>query len=50
MIAITKPFLPPQDEYQEYLDDIWKRNWLTNMGPLSSDLEIKLKQHLHVDH
>ena len=50
MIAITKPFLPPQDEYQEYLDGIWKRNWLTNMGPLSSDLEIKLKQHLKVKH
>lgn len=50
MIAITKPFLPPQDEYQEYLNGVWKRKWLTNMGPLSSDLEIKLKQHLKVKH
>ena len=50
MIPITKPFLPPQEEYQEYLDGIWTRNWLTNMGPLSSDLEIKLKQHLKVKH
>lgn len=50
MIAITKPFLPPQEEYQKYLDGIWKRNWLTNMGPLASELEMKLKNHLNVKH
>ena len=50
MIAITKPFLPPQEEYEKYLSGIWTRNWLTNMGPLSSDLEISLKQHLQVKH
>lgn len=50
MIAITRPFLPPQEEYEKYLDGIWTRNWLTNMGPLSSDLEISLKQHLQVKH
>lgn len=50
MIPVTKPFLPPQSEYQSYLDDIWKRQWLTNMGPLSSDLELKLKDFLKVKH
>ncbi|MGV8963846.1 MAG: DegT/DnrJ/EryC1/StrS family aminotransferase [Candidatus Saccharimonadaceae bacterium] len=50
MIAITKPFLPPQEEYQKYLNGIWKRNWLTNMGPLASELEMKLKDHLNVNH
>lgn len=50
MISITRPFLPPQEEYQKYLDGIWKRNWLTNMGPLSSELEMKLKKHFHVKH
>ena len=50
MIAITRPFLPPQEEYEKYLNGIWTRNWLTNMGPLSSDLEINLKQHLKVNH
>lgn len=50
MIAITRPFLPPQEEYEKYLSGIWTRNWLTNMGPLSSDLEINLKQHLQVNH
>ena len=50
MIPITKPFLPPLEEYQTYLSGIWTRNWLTNMGPLASNLEIKLKNHLKVNH
>lgn len=50
MIPVTKPFLPPQDEYQSYLDGIWKREWLTNMGPLASQLEMELKNHLKLKH
>lgn len=50
MIPVTKPFLPPQEEYNKYLQGIWKRNWLTNMGPLASDLEMRLKNHLAVKH
>lgn len=50
MIPVTKPFLPPQQIYQSYLEGIWKRQWLTNMGPLASDLELRLKEHLKVDH
>jgi dTDP-4-amino-4,6-dideoxygalactose transaminase len=50
MIPVTKPFLPPQEEYQRLVDGIWKRQWLTNMGPLASELEMNLKEHLKVDH
>jgi len=50
MIPVTKPFLPPIEEYQQYLKGIWHREWLTNMGPLASDLELELKQHLGVKH
>lgn len=50
MIPVTKPFLPVQSEYEEYLSQIWQRNWLTNMGPLSSDLELRLKEYLGVNH
>lgn len=50
MIPITKPFLPPQEEYENYLSGIWKRQWLTNMGPLASELEMKLKAHLKLKH
>lgn len=48
MIPVTKPFLPPIEEYQQYLKGIWQREWLTNMGPLANELEIKLKEHLQV--
>lgn len=50
MIPVTKPFLPPQQVYQAYLDGIWKRQWLTNMGPLASDLELRLKEILKIQH
>src|SRR5690606_1801742 len=50
MILVTRPFLPPQHEYEAYVSDIWKRQWLTNMGPLSSDLEMQLKRYLGVKH
>ncbi|MFC4164718.1 DegT/DnrJ/EryC1/StrS family aminotransferase [Epilithonimonas zeae] len=50
MIPVTKPFLPPQQVYQYYLEGIWKRQWLTNMGPLANDLELKLKEFLKVSH
>lgn len=50
MILVNKPFLPPQQLYQSYLDGIWKRQWLTNMGPLANDLELSLKDFLKVNH
>lgn len=50
MIPVTKPFLPPQQIYHSYLDGIWKRQWLTNMGPLASQLEMELKTFLDLKH
>lgn len=50
MIPVTKPFLPPQEDYAKYLDGIWQRQWLTNMGPLASQLEMELKDFLSVNH
>lgn len=48
MIPVTQPFIPPQDEYIKYIDGIWKRNWLTNMGPLANQLENELRDHLGI--
>jgi len=50
MIPVTKPFLPPYEQYQHYLQGIWQRNWLTNNGPLVNELELKLKDYLDVPH
>lgn len=50
MIDVTKPFLPPLEEYQDYIKQIWDRNWLTNNGPLVNELELRLKEYLNTDH
>jgi len=50
MINVTKPFLPPQEEYQYYLNQIWKTNWLTNNGPIVNELELRLKDTLDLEH
>ncbi len=50
MIPVSKPFLPPKEEYEIYLNGIWQRNWLTNNGPLVNELELKLKDYLAVRH
>jgi dTDP-4-amino-4,6-dideoxygalactose transaminase len=50
MIPVTKPFLPAIEEYLPYLRQIWERNWLTNNGPLVNELELRLKEHLSLNH
>jgi dTDP-4-amino-4,6-dideoxygalactose transaminase len=50
MIQVTKPFLPPKEEYEKYINGIWQRNWLTNNGPLVNELELRLKEYLQVPH
>lgn len=50
MIPVTKPFLPPIEEYQSLVAGIWQRQWLTNNGPLVNELELKLKEYLGVEH
>lgn len=33
-IYVTKPFLPPLDEFRQGLQEIWESRWLTNNGPI----------------
>lgn len=48
---VTKPFLPPLEEYNNELAKIWKRNWLTNNGPVLQTLERRLHEFLDLqDH
>jgi dTDP-4-amino-4,6-dideoxygalactose transaminase len=48
-INVTKTFLPPIDEYEEYVRQIWDRDQLTNQGPLVLELESKMRDYLKVD-
>lgn len=50
MIPVTKPFLPPREKYDQLISGVWQRNWLTNNGPLVNELELKLKEYLHLKH
>lgn len=49
MIPVTKPFFPPLKEYQKYLEGIWEREWLTNMGPLANQLEQAYKDYFQLE-
>ena len=50
MIPVTKPFLPPREDFDHFVNGVWQRNWLTNNGPLVNKLELELKEYLELDH
>lgn len=47
-IFVTKPLLPPLDEFKPYLEQIWKSGVLTNGGQFHQQLEQELCQYLGV--
>ena len=47
-ILVTQPFLPPIEEFQEYLQQIWDAKWLTNNGKFHQELEKELCRYLGV--
>ena len=47
-VYVTKPSLPPLEEYVELLQDIWERRWLTNQGHYHEEFEAALSEHLGV--
>ncbi|MDF0727067.1 DegT/DnrJ/EryC1/StrS family aminotransferase [Cytobacillus sp. S13-E01] len=47
-INVTKPFLPPIEEYKKKIESIWESNCLTNQGPIHQEFEEKLKSYLGV--
>ena len=48
MIPVTKAYIPPLDEYNAYLAQIWQAGHLTNNGPLCRKLEADISNHLCV--
>jgi dTDP-4-amino-4,6-dideoxygalactose transaminase len=48
VIYVTQPFLPPLEEFNEYLKKIWQSKWLTNNGQFHQELEQKLCEYLGV--
>lgn len=50
MIYITKPTLPPLEEFLPYLQKIWENGVLTNGGEFHQQLEKALSSYLGVNH
>ena len=49
-IYVTQPYLPPLQELQPYLEEIWANKTLTNGGPFHLRLESALCDYLGVEH
>jgi dTDP-4-amino-4,6-dideoxygalactose transaminase len=47
-IYVTKPFLPPLEEFIPYLEKIWNTKILTNKGPFHQEFETELATFLGV--
>lgn len=49
-IYVTRPHLPPLEEFVPYLEQIWANQILTNGGPFHQQLEAALCEHLGLRH
>lgn len=47
-ISVTSPLLPDLNEYNQLLQDIWLRKWITNNGHYHQELEKQLSAYLGV--
>ncbi|MDD2286727.1 MAG: DegT/DnrJ/EryC1/StrS family aminotransferase [Paludibacter sp.] len=48
-IYVTRPFMPPIDEYLLGLEEIWNNKWLTNNGPVLQRYTEEMKGFLDVE-
>jgi dTDP-4-amino-4,6-dideoxygalactose transaminase len=47
-VYVTQPSMPPLEEFEEYLKQIWDSKWLTNNGKFHQELENALCKYLGV--
>ena len=50
IIYVTRPALPPLEEFIPYLEEIWQSHQLTNNGLFHQELEKSLAEYLGVKH
>jgi len=48
-ILVTRPFLPPLEEYCQGLGEIWNNRWLTNNGPIVQRFARQLSNYFESD-
>ncbi|WP_299774345.1 DegT/DnrJ/EryC1/StrS aminotransferase family protein [uncultured Tateyamaria sp.] len=49
-LYVTRPTLPPRDDIEDLLKEIWDSRFLTNRGPLLQRFETELERYLDVPH
>lgn len=47
-ILVTRPYLPPLEDFKRGLEDVWANQWLTNNGPILQKFQKELSQYLGV--
>lgn len=48
-IYVTRPFLPPLEEFSSGLKEIWESRWLTNNGPVVEGFKKELGRYFETD-
>lgn len=48
LITVTSPLLPDLGEFNELLQQIWDKKWITNNGSFHKQLEVALAEYLKV--
>ena len=47
-ILVTRPYLPPLEEFKRGLEEVWANQWLTNNGPVLQKFQKALSDYLGV--
>ena len=47
-ILVTRPYLPPLEEFKRGCEEIWANRWLTNNGPVLKRFQARLAEYLGV--
>lgn len=47
-ILVTRPYLPPLEEFKKGCEEIWANQWLTNNGPMLQRFQRELSKYLGV--
>lgn len=47
-VYVTSPLLPPREEFEKLIADIYDRKWITNNGHYHQELEKALSEYLGV--
>lgn len=47
-ILVTRPYLPPLEEFKRGCEEVWQNQWLTNNGPMLQKFQKALSEYLGV--